>query len=77
MPLSDDDEVVVKVAWEEPEEAESTGSQRRACWMARRPCCETSSRRCELRLIRSGDSYRGMGCVVYHMVFGGSRTGSS
>ena len=42
------------------------GNRCRACLMARRPCCEKSSRRCGLRWIRSG-----MGCVFNHIRFGG------
>ena len=48
------------------------GSQCRACLMARRPCCEKSSRRCGSTRIKSGDSYSGMGCVIFrYVVLGG------
>ena len=50
------------------------GGQCRACLMARRPCCEKSSRRCGWRRIGSRDSYSGMGCVFDRIVvWGGSR----
>ena len=65
LPLRSDDEFVVKVAWEGPEEAESTFVFDGATAVLRN---ELKALRLK---IRSGDSYNGIVSVLIILWFGG------